>query len=120
MIEVLVEAEWLPPGLRVWLRPSQLPTPAELGVAEALLCMRCAPGTLLACHGVCVAASAPFQQPAARTFVCATCSALCTLHSMAPPGACCGRELEEVEAARVMVQVGAGRWVGAALVAGAH
>lgn len=74
---------------------------------EALATLRVAPGALLSCHGVCVAACAPFQAPAARAFQCASCAKVCTLHSMEAPPPCCGGGLLEVEALRVMVPV---RW----------
>lgn len=113
VIATLAEADLLPPGLRVWLRPRQLPAAAEPSVPEALECMRCAPGALFSCHGTCIAATAPFQQPAVRAFQCAACAKVCTLHSLEAPPPCCGAGLCEVEQARVMVQVGAGRcrWV---------
>lgn len=72
-IAALEAAELLPAGQRVWLRPRQLPAGFELTVPEALECMRCAPGTLFAVHGVCIAASAVFQRPAACAFQCASC-----------------------------------------------
>lgn len=101
-------------GQRVWLRPRQLPAGAEVTVPEALATMRVAPGTLFSCHGICVAASAPFQVPAARTFQCASCAKVCTLHCMEAPPPCCGGTAAEVEQARVMVPVSLGwgyRWL---------
>lgn len=96
-------AELLAPGQRVWLRPSQLPAPFQLCVPNALQALRCAPGTLLAVHGVVTAATALFQQPASRAFECAVCARVCMLHSAGAPPPCCGGVLREVEQARVMV-----------------
>lgn len=107
-IAVLTAVEHLIDGQRLWLRPRQLMAGAELSVPQALECMRCASGALFSCTGVCVAATAPFQQPAARSFQCSSCSKVCTLHSAAAPPPCCGGTVREVEMARVMVQVGAG------------
>lgn len=91
---------------RVWLRPHQLIAAAELSVPEALECMRAAPGALFSCHGVCLAATAPFQQPASRAFQCGCCGKACTVHGpQAPPACCGGPPPQEVEQARVMVQV---------------
>ncbi len=106
MIATLAQADLLPPGARVWLRPRQLPAAAELSVPEALEFMRCAPGALFSCHGTCIAATTPFQQPAVRAFQCTACAKVCTLYSMEAPPPCCGAGLAEVEQARVMVQVG--------------
>ena len=104
-ISVLEEAGALPTGHRLLLRPCQLMAAAELSVSAALRCVRCAPGALISCHGACVAATAPFQQPAIRAFRCACCARVCTLHTPCPPPPCCGGELAEVEQSRVMVQV---------------
>lgn len=116
VIAVLERTAALPQGQRLWLRPRQLIAAAELSVREAQDCMRSAPGALFSCHGVCVAASAPFQLPAARTFRCACCSNEFTQHShgaAASPKPCCTEAaLLEVEQARVMVQVGVRRWMG--------
>ncbi|KAI3426224.1 hypothetical protein D9Q98_008600 [Chlorella vulgaris] len=103
-IAVLTAVEHLIDGQRLWLRPRQLMAGAELSVPQALECMRCASGALFSCTGVCVAATAPFQQPAARSFQCSSCSKVCTLHSAAAPPPCCGGTVREVEMARVMVQ----------------
>ena len=115
MAEVLTGAGLLGPGQRVWLRPRQLPAPLEVGVSEALSQLRTASGSLLAVHGVCVAATAVFQRPAVRAFQCAACERLCVLHSLARPPPCCGDGtaggmVHEVEAARVMVPV-RGLWM---------
>ncbi|KAL4448489.1 hypothetical protein ABPG75_005708 [Micractinium tetrahymenae] len=103
VLAALTTANLLAPGQRVWLRPRQLPAPFQLGVPDAVQALRCAPGALLAVHGVVTAATALLQQPVSRAFECAVCARVCTLHGAGAPPPCCGGTLREVEQARVMV-----------------
>lgn len=105
VLAALSAADLLAPGQRVWLRPRQLPVPFQLGVPDAIQALRCAPGALLAVHGVVTAASALFQQTVSRAFECAVCARVCTLHSTGTPPPCCGGVFRELEQARVMVPV---------------
>ncbi|KAL4438185.1 hypothetical protein ABPG77_010546 [Micractinium sp. CCAP 211/92] len=62
LLEALLES----PG-----KSQELPVPFQLGVPDAIQALRCAPGALLAVHGVVTAASALFQQTVSRAFECA-------------------------------------------------